>query len=191
LLKKNISKYKVNDISPIHLALSNQVGKADFWVSSGAPEELKNNTEWDYGNKSSSLLPPNKTQDVFKWLKFENKEIVNTSTLELFCKENKIDTIDFIHIDVQGAELMVLSGARSKIPFIKMIWMEVENIELYKNQPLKDEVEKFMKTSGFTKIKDNVSHIAGDQLWVNLNYFPRKKLTNFIWKCYSKLFNGK
>ena len=122
-------------------------------------------------------------------LKFDQIETVDTDTLHSFCQEHKIQLIDYIHIDVQGAELMVLNGASAYISRIKMIWMEVENIPLYKDQPLKTEVELYMLRNGFTKIKDTVNHISGDQLWVNLRYFPKKKMTNTMWRIYSRIFN--
>ena len=188
LIEANILKHGSKNIIPIQIALSDSIGKVEFHTSSGQPEEFEDEKKWDYGNKSSSLLPPNKTLELVNWLKFENKEIVDTTTLFEFCKIKEILLIDFVHMDVQGAELLVLKGAGSRINNIKMIWLEVENIELYKNQPLKQDIEKFMKEHHFTKIKDTVNHIAGDQLWVNLKFFPRKNLTNKIWKLYSSLF---
>lgn len=185
LIHSNINTYGVSSIQVVPIALSDKKGQEKFYVSSGNPEELKS-SDWDYGNKSSSLLQPDKSTEVLDWLKFDQVETVDTNTLHAFCKENQIQIIDYIHIDVQGAELMVLDGASEYISRIKMIWMEVENIPLYKDQPLKTEVELYMRRNGFTKIKDTVNHIAGDQLYVNLNFFPKKKLTNTIWRIYSK-----
>jgi FkbM family methyltransferase len=186
LIYSNITTYAISTIKVVPVALSDKKGQEKFYVSSGNPEELKS-SDWDYGNKSSSLLPPDRTTEVLEWLKFDQVEMVDTITLNEYCSSEKINEIDFIHMDVQGAELMVLTGAKSFISSIKMIWMEVENISLYKNQPLKSDVESFMKKNGFTKIKDTADHIAGDQLWVNLNYFPKKKLTHTLWKIYSKI----
>jgi FkbM family methyltransferase len=185
LIKENLRKHGTSDIYPIQLALSDKEGKADFYVSSGTPEHLQNETDWNYGNKSSSLLPPNKAKEIFKWLKFDKKEVVETSTLEKFCIDHNIDEIDFIHMDVQGAELMVLEGAKSKMSNIKVIWMEVENLELYEKQPLKEDVRKYMTNAGFTKFKDTVDFISGDQLWVNLKHFPAKKLAYILSKVFS------
>jgi FkbM family methyltransferase len=190
-INDNIKSFKVKNIFPFNVALSNQNGEADFFVSSGEPDNDRNNKDWNYGNKSSSLLPPEKTLQVHDWLKFKQKERVKTLTLKSFCKNNKIKLIDFIHMDVQGAELMVLIGAEELISKIKMIWLEVENVELYKDQPLKQDVEKFMKSKGFTKIKDTVGQIAGDQLWVNLKFFPKKKITHLIYKSYEKLLSNR
>ncbi len=88
-----------------------------------------------------------------------------------------INNIDLAFIDVQGAELMVLKGAGDFIKNIEAIWMEVESIELYANQPLKNDVESFMKSHGFIKIIDTVDEVAGDQLYVKR---PKGILNKFI-----------
>jgi FkbM family methyltransferase len=189
LIKKNIEKYKVNNIKIVDKALSNEEGEATFYLSSGRPEDITQDMDWDFGNKSSSLLPPAKAKDILPWLEFKDEIKVKTTTLYNFMNSKGFNEVDFIHMDVQGAELLVLEGAFSYIQAIKMIWLEVENMELYKNQPLKNDVEVYLSSKGFIKIKDTVNHIAGDQLWVNYNYFPRKKITRLLYHLYKKVFN--
>ena len=189
LIKKNLKKYNVSNIIIEDKALSNEVGQATFYLSSGRPDDIDDSLDWDFGNKSSSLLPPAKTKDVLPWLEFKDEIKVKTTTLYEFIKSNGFDIVDFIHMDVQGAELLVLEGALTYINSIKMIWLEVENMELYKNQPLKSDVEIYLSSKGFVKIKDTVNHIAGDQLWVNYRYFPRKKITHLLYHLYKKCFN--
>lgn len=162
----NFIKYGKTDIILIPIALSNQTGETKFYVSSGAPKGHEDNLEWDFGNKSSSLLPPDMVKEEFEWLKFEDEITVQTDTLSNFCNINNIVNIDFIHLDVQGAELLVLNGANDYLSNIKAIWLEVENVRLYKDQPLKKDIELYMKTGGFIKIVDTVDRISGDQLYV-------------------------
>lgn len=182
LIKINIDKNNIANVFLFQTALSDVIGEAEFHVSDGEPEG-KNVDNWRFGNKSSSLLPPKKAKEFFPWLKFENKTIVPTDTIFNFCKTNNIPRIDFIHMDVQGAELMVLNGASDFISNIGLIWMEVEAIELYEKQPLKNEVETFMKKNNFVKWKDTVNKIAGDQLYVNKRIItPKHKITKFFSK---------
>jgi FkbM family methyltransferase len=169
-IRANLAKYAAQNIEIIPIALADRTGKQQFFVSSGSPENAENTADWDYGNKSSSLLEPDRHLEHFPWLKFRPEIEVDVDTLENVCEQQNIELIDFIHMDVQGAELKVLEGAGSFIEKIKVIWMEVEAVSLYKNQPLKDEVEKFMKQHRFLKLKDTVNSLCGDQLYVNLNY---------------------
>ena len=186
LINSNIDKFKVQNVIVEKLALSDQVGKSVFYLSSGKPSEFLD-VDWDFGNKSSSLLEPNLAKELLPWLEFNETIEVDTNTIFDYCKSNQISLIDFIHMDVQGAELLVLEGSKDYINKIKLIWLEVENMELYKNQPLKNDVENFLLKKGFTKIKDTVNHIAGDQLWVNYNFFPRKKLTRNIYNLLTRV----
>lgn len=165
-IKKNFKRYGLPGDKVFQIALGDSNGTAEFHVSSGHPEDLPKTKDWDYGNKSSSLLPPKMTLKTHKWLKFNKKIKVKTQRLDSFCAEHNINHIDFAFIDVQGAELMVLQGAGNFLKKVKAIWMEVEAVELYAGQPLKNDVETFMAEQGFRKVKDTVDNISGDQLYV-------------------------
>jgi FkbM family methyltransferase len=45
-------------------------------------------------------------------LSFGKKALVNVTTLDRFCRENRIERIDLLKLDVEGHELSVLQGAR-------------------------------------------------------------------------------
>jgi FkbM family methyltransferase len=169
---KNIDHYKKTDrIRAFQIALSDKVGEADFFVSSGAPRHKVSNDKWDYGNKSSSLLAPQQVQKYTDWLKFQQKIVVPTSTIDKFCKEKHIKKIDLMHIDVQGAELMVLKGAASMLTYTEMILVEVETVELYKDQALADDIDNYLKSKGFVLLADYLNSFTGDRLYI-------KKSTN-------------
>ncbi len=153
-------------------AVSHQAGKAQFFVSSGHPEHLPKTRDWDYGNKSSSLYPPGDTDKYYPWLHFNESLTIETTTLARIAEEYALSTIDFMHIDVQGAELDVLHGAGGLLGSIGTIWMEVEAVPLYRGQPLRKTVEAFMRDNGFLMIKDTVGDVTGDQLYINCRVFP-------------------
>jgi len=172
LAKKNIEVYKKSNIQIIEEALSDKVGIAEFYISSGNPnpEKIIEESDWDFGNKSSSILPPGKIKQTHDWLKFNKKISVRTDTIGNFAKRKNIQKIDFVHMDVQGAELKVLKGAGKFISNIKLIWLEVSTLELYKNQALQKHVERFLKKNGFVLIKNSMSGFAGDQLYFNTKH---------------------
>lgn len=165
-LKRQVAAYGAHQVEAFPIALSDERGSATFYVSSGAPEHLPNSEEWDYGNKSSSLLPPGEVTEHYPWLKFDQAIEVQTETLENFCGAHDIDHIDLIHMDVQGAELKVLRGAGDLLRRVKAIWLEIESVALYEGQPLAAEMQTFMESQGFVKHKDTVADISGDHLYV-------------------------
>lgn len=170
LIFENIKKENLKNVNLFPIALSDENGFTKFYTSSGRPKEVQIDLDWDFGNKSSSLLAP-QLKNMPEWLKFNEVIEVQTMTLDFFVEDNKIDSIDFIHMDVQGAELKVLEGAKEKIKNIKTIWLEVSNLELYKNQPLREDIEVFMRKNHFQLIKSEFSGEFGDQFYVNKRYF--------------------
>ncbi len=175
-IRDNIQKYSAKNISLFPIALSDKKGNSIFYVSSGQPPHDKNNRYWDYDNKSSSLLEPDYRYQKHEWLEFNETIKVRTDTIENVCNQNDIAKIDLIHMDVQGAELKVLEGAKDKIKKIKSIWLEVEKVSLYKNQPLNNDIEKFFSKNNFIKIKDTTNSISGDHLYINTIYFNIYKI---------------
>lgn len=177
--KSNISRYKLQSRIKLHkAALSNTVGISKIFKSSGQPADVTPEGDWDYGNKSSSLLAPKMVKEVTPWLKFEDSLKVKTNTLKNYCKKNNIKSIDLMHMDVQGAELMVLQGAGSFIRHIEAIWLEAEAVELYEKQPLKSELESFLLGAGFEKYIDTVNEYAGDMLFVRPKLMEKLRFKN-------------
>lgn len=173
---KNVEEFKANQVKAYPICLSNEKGTAVFHLSSGVPDEFKDkDVDWEFGNKSSSLLPPDKTLEAFEWLEFKEKITVPTERLDNIMKQESIDHIDFIHMDVQGAELMVLDGAGEYLKKIRNIWLEVESVPLYKDQPVKSDVEKYLSERGFTRLLDTLDAVAGDQFWSNSQWIIQKK----------------
>jgi FkbM family methyltransferase len=178
LIQKNFAKYGIRNATCFNKALSSENGIAEFYVSSGKPDGI-DESDWDYGNKSSSLLPPANHLQVAGFIHFDEKIEVETITLKSFCDNNNISAIDFIHMDVQGAELMVLRGAADFISCIKAIWLEVSKIDLYKGQPLAEDVKQFMNENNFILIKDALFGLQGDQLYISGKLFKKKHILYF------------
>ncbi len=174
LIHDNFLRYGVSNAIYYNKALSSTNGTAEFYVSSGRPKGVIE-SDWDYGNKSSSLLTPAKHLETAKFIHFEKKIEVETITLKSFCSANGINSIDFIHMDVQGAELMVLEGAGDLISSINAIWLEVSKVDLYKNQPLAKDVKKFMKDNKFILVTSEINGIQGDQLYISSEFHKRHK----------------
>ena len=172
LIRHHFSRHGASRCELVPIALSDRAGTADFHVSSGTPSEKFAGEDWNYGNKSSSLLPPAGEEPMFGWIRFEETLRTQTDTLDSFCARRGIGNIDFIHLDVQGAESLVLRGAARMLPQVTAIWLEVSNRRLYAGQALRAEIESLMRAAGFVLTRQDMREIEGDQFYVNLRKLP-------------------
>lgn len=125
----------------IPLALSNSMGKSTLYV-----------TQWLH---CSSLYPPNETylerisgMNTGFQLNFTME--IETTTLDTFCRAEKINEIDFLQVDVQGADFDVLQGASELLEHsILGVQVEVEFSHLYVNQPLFSDLDVYLRKQGF------------------------------------------
>jgi len=65
--------------------------------------------------------------------------------------------VDFLKLDVQGAELLVLEHARETLRTVSVLQCEVEFLELYEGQPLFADVDAFLRSQGFAFLRFSYS----------------------------------
>lgn len=96
----------------------------------------------------------------------EDQEVLMVR-LEDFLMPQVIEGLDFLNIDVQGAELMVLQGLGRYVDQFKMIYLEVNKEELYKECALIDSIDLFMTAHRFMRVE---THWAGNTGWGDSAY---------------------
>lgn len=117
------------------------------FVGDGQPAVF-HETNWSL---TGSLFAPNTERLAM----FQNLAEVTTPVAQHPVATIRIDDIaeitdvDFIKIDVQGAELAVLSNALRALSTTTVVQVEVEFVELYKGQPLFADVDRFLRSQGF------------------------------------------
>lgn len=102
-------------------------------------------------------------------ISYFKKIMLNTITLDTFFKRNNIDAskYDFWNIDIQGAELLALKGSKSYIKFPKVLYLEVNEKELYKNCALIGEIDEFLLQHNFKRVfTEMTSYGWGDALYI-------------------------
>ena len=116
-------------------ALSNVTGEVIFNRNAAADSSSLLSTD-------ESVLPENykvmnKTVETFS---------VKSETIDNFCLQNRIDKIDILKIDAQGAELFILQGAERMLreKRIRLIYCEVYFLPFYKDQPLFEDIMGFL-----------------------------------------------
>ena len=100
-----------------------------------------------------SLYPPNdELNSLYNNLEvayLKEKTTIDTVTLDYFANKHNIQNIDFIKIDIQGAELDVFQNALQVLKDVAFIVTEVEFIHHYKDQPLFGDVNNFLYQHNF------------------------------------------
>ena len=174
LIRENLRIFGCDRVVVVPQALSDRVGKNRFYVSSGHPESIPESEHWCCGNKSSSLLEPDRAtiQKAWDWLQFQRDIEVSTTTIEAFMEDEDIARVDFIHIDVQGAEMLVFLGAGGLLRRTRVIWTEVSEKEYYHGQVIAGEVEAFLAEFGFVKRKVESDPYQSNVLFVNTDVKP-------------------
>jgi FkbM family methyltransferase len=121
----------LDKVELFELAVSDRTGQVDFYSSTGGdrPEG------WDL---SGSIRRPKNHLHVYPWVKFETIVTVDTCRLDDWCARNGVKQVDFIWMDVQGAEADVIAGAPKILRETRFVYTEYSNKELYEGQlPLK------------------------------------------------------
>jgi len=103
---------------------------------------------------------------IFYTAQFRGKSI----TIDTFFKRNNIDPskYNFWNFDIQGAELLALKGGSDAIKHVKMLYLEVNRDEMYKNCDRVEAVDSFLLDKGFKRVHDTISDGTswGDAIYV-------------------------
>jgi FkbM family methyltransferase len=100
---------------------------------------------------TSSLFEPN-TPLLAKFQGLENLvRVVKTYPVETRRLDDVAETagVDFLKIDVQGGEMLVLRGAPERLKSALVVHTEVEFVPLYKDQPLFGDIDIYLRAQGF------------------------------------------
>ena len=115
-------------------------------------------------------------------------------TVNSFFERNNIlnpEKYNFWNFDIQGAELMALKGSTEYIKYVKVINVEVNVKELYKDCALIGEIDNFLAIYGFKRIITNIGRNGwGDAVYIiPKNNIVLRELTKKYSKTKKLLFN--
>ncbi|GBL09506.1 UDP-glucose:protein N-beta-glucosyltransferase [Microcystis aeruginosa Sj] len=166
----------------IPIALSNTQGKSQLYVTKEKMCSSLYEPNHSYVSRFPNFLP--------EFLTLDYVSEIETTTLDSFCASELVDSIDFLQVDVQGAELNIFQGAQQIIKNSTLaIQTEVEFAPIYKNQPLFADVDNHLRQQGFflqgfkglhciskksfpVEIKAGIpQYLSGQLLWSDAFYF--------------------
>lgn len=148
-------------------AVADWEGKTTFFISGQA--------DWGCSSLNTFNDDLDKTWPGRTDFKVTDSIEVDVIRLDSFVKENNINEIDFLHVDVQGSDLEVLMGLGEYLSIVKAGVIEMPTSherKLYKNQKyLANDAIKFLEDNGFF-----IDHVTANDYFNNeVNIFFQRK----------------
>jgi FkbM family methyltransferase len=114
---------------------------------------------------SGSIKQPKEHLNEWPNIKFDETMTITSITLDKFCEDNKINKIDFIWADVQGAEKEMINGGKNILKNVKFLYTEYSNKEYYEGQSNLNQIKSILGDS-WEIVKD----FGTDVLFKNKNF---------------------
>lgn len=127
-----------------------------LWDEDGLEKEF-----YFYRNQldgAASLFKPDKFNDFIPDCKLTGEKIVvKTTKLDTFVRdlglEEEAKNIDFLNLDIQGAELNCLKGSSILLSGrLQWIYCETSSFSCYQDAPLEPEITSFLANYGFKRV---------------------------------------
>lgn len=119
--------------------------------------------------QSSSLLAFKEHTTHYPDIRMNQKRSVKTQTLQSFGQKHKvpIETLNFWNLDIQGSELDVLKGAGELLKHADVLYLEVNDQELYKGGCLVGQLDSYLASYGFNRVHTVMTDYGwGDGIYV-------------------------
>jgi FkbM family methyltransferase len=159
----------IKNMALVNAAVTNKTGPIEFYAIDEEIAAQHGNVNWGMGSTLQIVDPK-----VLPWENSVQKTITAKGTrLDDFCTEFKIDKVDALWIDVQGAELHVLEGAGKVLENVQVIFTEAGLKPYYHGHGLKPEIDAFLETNGFVEI-ESARELHAQGLEVNAIYVNKR-----------------
>lgn len=127
-------------VTIIPAAIGDTIGYTEFHLSDGMhPSDPTERTRpWTY---SSSLKTPDPHMgELYPWVKFGQRVRVPMTTLDALVDDYKLDRLDLVWADVQGAEDMLVAGGQRALARTRFFFTEYADRPQYSGQIGLDEI---------------------------------------------------
>jgi FkbM family methyltransferase len=126
----------VKQYKAFNYAISDRTGSLSFNIS-------------NYDGGTDSIFKINEIGQQTSWVPYEHVSSVEvpTTTLDILIEDKA--TYNFLNIDVEGAELLVLRGAEEVLKGIDWILVETQDVIRFDNSSSRSEVMSLLESAGF------------------------------------------
>jgi hypothetical protein len=119
----------------------------------------------------SSVLEFGTCTTEHPWVQYVSQFTAPGVTVDTFFSREGLDAAHYNlwNFDIQGAELMALRGATAALSHAEALYLEVNVKELYKGCGLLPELDAFLGSHGFQRIRTEMTnHGWGDALFIRI-----------------------
>lgn len=146
-----------------NLAVSNANGDKTFYSCLDKADELSSTYK----------------REIFSEVGYK-EEIISCITIDTFCSTLHLDQIDFLKIDVEGAELDVLVGSESLLKANRIQFIQVEYGGTYVDSGITFErIMRFVEEYGY-----KVYELVNNKLKLVVDFVEDYRFTNFLITCH-------
>ena len=158
-----------------NIALTDETGFMQFWaVDEDAAANYPGKGKINAGMGSILKL---KDPDMWPWEHNAQMAIdVMGYRLDDWCREAKVETVDAIWMDVQGAELKVLGGAGKMLENVQVIMTEAGVEAYYEGHNMKSDLDQFLQQQGFVELesaRQQAHRYEVNAIYVNRRFIQR------------------
>jgi FkbM family methyltransferase len=159
----NLNCVNLPNVRLYPFALSDKPGIQTLYISSGASDG------------SSSLLPPGSAMDVYHPdINFSQAIDVWSTTLDSWAAYENLSHIDFLWLDLQGVEPVVLQASPNIFKTVNIVFTEVNLAPTYEGAILYPEFKAWMESQGFITVREDIPWVdGGNVLFVKLSYLNK------------------
>jgi FkbM family methyltransferase len=106
-------------------------------------------------------------------------EEVEVITLYAFMQKERVPFVDILKLDIQGYELEAIKGMQASLSDVKLIFLEIQFLQIYEGTPLFSEIETYLREHGFTffqlynlvRSPETGRLLYGDAIFINSKEF--------------------
>lgn len=139
-----------SDWEIVHSAISNVTGEIELRIN-------------EHRESSSILTIQNIAGETFgKRMQEVEKVVVPALSLDDFFSRNRIDRVDLLKVDIQGAERMLIEGGVEALKCVRQIYIEVNFERFYEGAPVFSEIDGMLRDRGFKLRSFHETRLGGD-----------------------------
>lgn len=120
---------------------------------------------------SSSILKPKEHLKAHPTITFNDIVEVKTVNLDDLIIKHNLQTIDFLELDLQGYEPIIVRSSPKTMEITKILYTEINTAEVYENNILYPEYKNMLESIGFEEIEIGFDGMQGNAVYRNKRFF--------------------